>query len=149
MSLSLLSLYQRLDPYPGLKNRLTFAGLVKFIKCAALCHEDILLTQAGQHPADVPPQFLSRALKQFLSKVSGLSQDDVNSCWEAYKDIIWEGEVPHDINTHPLDEFKQHGHAIGLSEYSCFNAHFLGIAKYFISFTYLSSFKYQVSYQHV
>ncbi|KAI0083669.1 hypothetical protein BDY19DRAFT_865903, partial [Irpex rosettiformis] len=86
-----------------------------FIKCAAALREDIFLTQAGQHPIDKPPDFLSRSLAYFLSQVSGLGEEDVQRCWRMLKDIIWEGEVPCGIDADLLNEFKQYGHNIGLT----------------------------------
>ncbi len=120
MRFNLELLDARFDTYPDLREHLTLSNLIKFIKCAALCRQDILLTQAGSHTVDGPPDFLSRSIKRFLSGTCELSEEDVDKCWEVLKDIIWDSEVPSELDAHPLEDFKRYGHDMGLSEFSCY-----------------------------
>jgi hypothetical protein len=106
----LFSLTQR---YPDLM----LSQVTHFIGLARRLKNDIILTQPPTVPEMQPSDILPPSVKIFLQCSCGLSEDDVEMCWDLLKGMIWDSEGQGGLcSDGTLDGlFRAHGNHLGLS----------------------------------
>ncbi|KAF8225954.1 hypothetical protein L208DRAFT_1503394, partial [Tricholoma matsutake] len=92
--------------YPNL----SFNTIQRFISLALRLKDDILLAQplsivVSDHPDVLPPTIVT-----FLQASCSISEDSINSCWEALKSTVWL-HVNSEEDNAILDDFAKHGHS--------------------------------------
>ena len=101
---------------PDALQGITLKGLMRFVVYTGKLKNDILLVQLADHPSLVPPPVLPKSITMFLAKACDMSNvDQVYTCWDLLKDMIW-GEEPEADDTDNAI-FEQHGYSMGISTF--------------------------------
>ena len=59
------------------------------IQYASRLKNEILLAQPSSHLPDIVPDFLPVSIIKFLASSCVLSEQEVESCWEVIKELVW------------------------------------------------------------
>jgi hypothetical protein len=92
---------------------LSFNTVQQFISLASRLKDDILLAQQSSIVVSDPPDVLPPTIIAFLQMSCSISEDCVNSYWEALKSTRWLHVMSEEDNA-ILDDFAKHGHSCGL-----------------------------------
>ncbi|THV00891.1 hypothetical protein K435DRAFT_656317 [Dendrothele bispora CBS 962.96] len=66
--------------------------LINFtVLCSWLKRNILLIYPSTQQPQHVPP-ILPREARTFLGSACSMEMEDIEACWNAVKDLAWEGE---------------------------------------------------------
>jgi hypothetical protein len=74
---------------PALYENITLEQILLFLSIASNLREDIRQAQPLTHPLHETPSNLGVTISQFLSGCLGLSVDQVYTCWDALKEVVW------------------------------------------------------------
>lgn len=105
-----------LSQHPELKE-MSYIVLTRFLRCASMLKDDILLPQPHTISTISPPNVLPPGITEFLSRSFEISHDSVNLLWDAVKHIAW--TLPSDDEERKVIEaiFQHHGQDQGIGEY--------------------------------
>ena len=87
---SLASVYAALDKSPGLVDTLVVDDLTLFIRLVSLFKKRIIYSQPPSDADRTIPLRLPQELKEFLGSALALSPPQVDACWDALKETIWQ-----------------------------------------------------------
>jgi hypothetical protein len=94
---------------------LTIGKILCFTSYASSLKHDILLSQPASQSESTPPDFLPPTVESFLSESCDIPAEFTKSCWEVFKETVWE-ESDADREQKEMD-FREHGHIHNLSKY--------------------------------
>jgi hypothetical protein len=100
----------RVDPkaFQGL----TIGKILHFVSYASSLKNDILLSQPASQSQFTPPDILPPTLESFLSEACDIPAKFTKSCWEVFKETVWEeSKVKRDQEE---KDFCEHRHVHGL-----------------------------------
>ena len=112
--LSIAEVHTRLQQNARLAHTVSLSALSKFITYTAALRNDIILVQPPKHSPAVPPSYLPDAIRFFLSESINVSVDIVDSCWHAFKDIVWDHAAVAEFTESPIDSFWRFGQMKGI-----------------------------------
>ncbi|KIJ07348.1 hypothetical protein PAXINDRAFT_90571 [Paxillus involutus ATCC 200175] len=107
-------LLQHLQRKPCLVTQNTVHTLFSFISIASNLRDDMILTQPSTISSSIPPCILSPVFRIFLAAACSLSEDEVSSSWELFKDIIWEGGLS---NINSKEVWEEYGRRRGFAQH--------------------------------
>ncbi|KAG1786126.1 uncharacterized protein HD556DRAFT_1449981 [Suillus plorans] len=108
-------------PFPALDHPelqdLSYIAITRFLRCASMLKDDILLPQPHSIPVTTAPDVLPPGITDFFSRSFNISCDAVDVLWGAVKHIAW--TLPADGEEHEVIEtmFQHHGQDQGISAY--------------------------------
>ncbi|KAG1846163.1 hypothetical protein C8R48DRAFT_543144, partial [Suillus tomentosus] len=102
--------------HPELQD-LSYIAITRFLRCASMLKDDILLPQPHSIPVTTAPDVLPPGITDFFSRSFDISCDAVDVLWDAVKHIAW--TLPADGEEHEVIEtmFQHHGQDQGISAY--------------------------------
>lgn len=121
-SISLHSLVQVLQEYPGLYQGLTFQDVEHFLHLAILLKPYLALAQSFYSPA--PLESLPSYVHDFLGACLQLNDDILKLLWLALRDAVWNVSwdeyvvAQRDLAQQYLPYFLREGLTRGISKYS-------------------------------
>ena len=111
----LTQLLELMKHNPGAFQSLSITKVSRFITYATLLKRDILLAESVNHPVSEPPPCLPDSIETFLGESCQLPKGYTASCWDIFKETMWEGGVLK--QEQQKKDFRVHGHALGLSRF--------------------------------
>lgn len=105
-----------LSHHPELQD-LSYITITRFLRCATMLKDDILLPQPHSSPVTTVPDVLPPGITTFFSRSFDISCDAVDALWDAVKHIAW--TLPADSEEREIIEmmFQHHGQDLGISAY--------------------------------
>jgi hypothetical protein len=101
----------RVDPeaFQGL----AIGKILRFASYASSLKNDILLSQPASQSESTPPDILPPTVESFLSESCDIPAEFTKSCWEVFKETVWEES---EVKRERVEkDFQKHGHIHGLS----------------------------------
>ncbi|KAG1759443.1 hypothetical protein EDD22DRAFT_782544 [Suillus occidentalis] len=104
-----------LSHHPELR-ALSYIAVARFLRCASMLKDNILLPQPHSSPVTTIPDVLPPGITTFFSRSFDISCDAVDVLWDAVKHIAW--TLPADGEEREMIEtmFQHHGQDLGICE---------------------------------
>lgn len=115
MASNLDRVLQQLSQHPDDVLSLSITQIYRFLTHAACLKDDIILTQPAAHSAAVPPDHLPAIVAKFLSTLLKLDANEVDACWNIFKDMVWDDAYMEALQRDPEEGFRAMGEELSTS----------------------------------
>jgi hypothetical protein len=95
---------------------MSYVTLTRFLHCASMLKDDILLPQPHTVPVTSAPDILPPSITEFLSKSFDIPHGAVGVLWDTVKDVVWALPTESEEDEVIQALFQHHGQDRGIGE---------------------------------